>query len=465
MRKNILLLIFINIHVGVLSTQAQENAAPSVHLNYAFPSNDAVLKMQKIKIVQSAFASYFEVNQFTNGYAGLQQTPDNSFGNNNILISSLWDANTAAGIFSTVDYKDTTTFKSRFGGEGDGCKTINPFNWQLNTWYNIAQRAWKSGGRLYIATFINNLSTGKWFHTATLSIPYPNKYLTGNNDAFLENWDGSNTTRNGRFIRKALFKDCWNINTNGTWEKNTRANFSANASAADSARNGIYHNSFDANYDATEDAYYMQHGGTTTPSAFFMGKRTLTLPAQTNQGAAPVLTIPAIATFTAKTVGKTTTFTWSMDDIKSPQLSAKLEIIDVNGRVVHTVEDTVPQKRSIDINSVLINGNYTARLVVRDIFNQLSQTKTISFIVSGIASEYENELVNISPNPARNSFTVEGKDITKIQIMDTVGKVLLSQSVSSNLTTINTSSLPKGLYLVSLAFKNNHIQTKKIVIQ
>jgi hypothetical protein len=465
MRRSKLLLIFISFHVWVLSTQAQENAAPSVHLTYPFPSNDAVLKMQKIKIVQSAFASYFEVNQFTNGYAGLQQTPDNSFGNNNILISSLWDANTLAGIYSTVDYKDTTTFKSRFGGEGDGCKTINPYNWQLNTWYNIAQRAWKSGGRLYIGTFINNLSTGKWFHTATLSIPYPNKYLSGTNDAFLENWDGSNTSRNGRFIRKAFFKDCWNINTAGTWEKNTRANFSANAGAADSARNGIYHNSFDANYDATEDAYFMQHGGTTTPSALFNGKRTLSLPAQTNQGTAPVLTTPVIATFMAKTVAKTTTFTWSMDDTKAPQLSAKLEIIDVNGRVVQTVEDTVPQKRSLDINSLLINGNYTARLVVRDIFNQLSQPKTVSFIISSIASEYEHELVTISPNPTSNSITIEGNNLKKIQIMDALGKVLLSQLVSSNLTTINTASFPKGIYLVALEFKNNFIQTKKIVIQ
>lgn len=81
---------------------AQENAAPSIHMSYFFPSVDAILKMQKIKIVQSAYASYFEVNWFTNGYAGLQQTPDVSYGNSNILISSLWDANTLAGIYSTA---------------------------------------------------------------------------------------------------------------------------------------------------------------------------------------------------------------------------------------------------------------------------------------------------------------------------------------------------------------------------
>jgi hypothetical protein len=103
-----------------LNVHGQENAAPSMHLTYYFPSADAVLKMQKIKIVQSANASYFEVNWFTNGYAGLQQTPDNSFGTPNILLSSLWDANTLGGIFSNVEYVDTKTKSSRFGGEGDG---------------------------------------------------------------------------------------------------------------------------------------------------------------------------------------------------------------------------------------------------------------------------------------------------------------------------------------------------------
>jgi hypothetical protein len=67
--------------LAISPVEAQENAAPSMHLVYDFPSQDAVLKMQKIKIVQSANASYFEVNAFTDGYAGLQQTSDGSYGN------------------------------------------------------------------------------------------------------------------------------------------------------------------------------------------------------------------------------------------------------------------------------------------------------------------------------------------------------------------------------------------------
>ncbi len=71
------------------NTFAQENAAPSMHLTYYFRSADAILKMQKIKIAQSADNSYFEVNSFTNGYAGLQQTSDIAYDSPIILISSL----------------------------------------------------------------------------------------------------------------------------------------------------------------------------------------------------------------------------------------------------------------------------------------------------------------------------------------------------------------------------------------
>ena len=240
---------------GLTPLPAQENAAPSIHLSYYFASSDATLKMQKIKIVQSAYASYFEVNWFTNGYTGLQQTPDTRYGKPNILISSLWDASTAGGIFSTVDYNHPQTIKSRFGGEGDGWKTIHPYDWNLDRWYNLVNRAWRLNGRLYIGTFINDLSTGKWFHTATLSIPFPQKYLNSYNDAFLENWDGRNAAWNGSFIRKAFFKDCWNLTTTGSWQKNMRAYFSANDSEGDRNRNGIYHNSFNGWYDEEENAY------------------------------------------------------------------------------------------------------------------------------------------------------------------------------------------------------------------
>ena len=431
------------------SAKGQENAAPSMHLSYYFPSSDALLKMQKIKIVQSAYASYFEVNWFTNGYAGLQQTPDTRYGKSNILISSLWDPNTAAGIYSYVDYNDPTTVKSRFGGEGDGWKTINPYDWKLNNWYNLVQRAWKSDGILFIATFINDLSTGKWFHSATISIPYPQKYLNSYNDAFLENWDGTNSAWNGSFIRKAFFKDCWNLNTGRSWEKNTRAVCSVNNSDADIRRNGIYHNAFNAWFDATEDAYCMQHGGNTTPSTAFAGGRTLNLPAQTNQGRLPVLTIASVTSVTASRNSGTIKINWVIDALRSPQLSAKMEILNTQGSVVLTMQDTMPQRRDFSLDSELTPGNYSARITVRDIFNQLSDPLTADFTVTGITDIKlpESELT-VYPNPASQTLHFNSKIEGVISIYNLNGEIIFEKSINNDL--INIEKLKNGIYLIKV---------------
>lgn len=551
--------------IGLLSqafeVRAQEHAAPSMHLTYDFPSGDAVLKMQKIKIVQSAYASFFEVNWFTNGYTGLQQTPDTAYGNANILISSLWDVNTTAGIYSTVNYRDSTTDTSRFGGEGDGWKTINPYGWQLNTWYNLVNRSWKSAGQLFIGTFINDLSTGKWLHSATLSIPDPNKYLEATNDAFLENWDGTDTAWDGRFVRKAFFKDCWNLDTTGAWEKNTGAYFSANNSLADSLRNGIYHNSFNAYFDSLEDAYCMQHGGNTTPSAAFNGGRTLNLPAQSNQGTTPVLTVGAITSISASHSNGTTTVSWTTDTYRSPQLAAQVELIDSFGNVLKTVLDTLPERRNCLIYQVLPYGNYTARVTIRDIFNQWSQPVTTSFTVSGplpvalisfkgqlrgvyadlqwqtneaapilqfqvqrsmdgtdfstvhiqpaavgtppthlyhysdplsaydaatvyyrlrivdaggyvafsplvaIRWSVDRDRVEVSPNPASGTLTIQGHNLARALLVDALGRPILQQTLANSGSTISVSSLAKGTYTLLITAVDGRVQTERLVIE
>lgn len=463
-----LLSIFVGIFFMQSSMYAQENAAPSMHLTYYFPSNTAMLKMQKIKITQSAFASYFEVNWWSSGYTGLQQTPDTSYGNSNILISSLWDPNTLQGILASVDYKDPTTFKFRFGGEGDGWKTINPYNWELNKWYNVVNRSWKSGGRLYIGTFINNITTGKWFHTATFSSATTDDFLAGTNDAFLENWDGTNTAWNGSFKRKAFFKDLWNLNAAGVWEKNTSAYFSANNSPGDIVRNGIYHNSFNALYDATENAYMMQHGGSTTPSAAFNNGRTLTLPAQTNQGTSPTLTIVDALTLSANYNAGTTNVNWTIDSYKSPQLVAKVEIINATGTVVKTEQQTLPELRNMAINFPLADGNYTAKLTLQDIFNQFSLPKITNFTVGTALNTNNintNSKVEIYPNPASTFIHIEGANLKTATMIDASGKLLKKHALKQNKNRIDVSNFSKGIYFIMVTDQEQKTYTEKIVVQ
>ena len=352
-----------------------ENAAPSQHLFFTFPS-DAILKMQKVKITKSANTEYFSVNNFAGGYNGLQQTPDKSFGTPNILIASLWDPNTAGKIYARVAYTGAGTVSSRFGGEGDGYKTINPYKWALNTWYNIAIRSWKLNGELFIGTFIQNLSSGTWFHTSTLAIPERTQFLGSGNDAFLENWDGTNPANDGRFERKAFFKDCWNLNTSNVWQKHSSRSFSANAN--DAGRNGIYDRSFNAGYDATEDAYFMEHGGNVKPSAAFGTGRTLSLPDQTNQGSQPVLSVGSVYGVTAKYSGGSVVVNWNVTANLSPQFSSKVEILNAAGTVIQTVNEVLPEKRKATISTTLSAGTNTARVTITDIFNGVSAPVTVN---------------------------------------------------------------------------------------
>lgn len=354
------------------------NAAPSQHLVFSFPG-DASLKMMKVKITQTAYTSYFSVFNWSGGYAGLQHTPDSSSGSAKILIASQWDPNTAGGVLARQAYLGAGTIYSRFGGEGDGAKTINPYNWTLNTWYNFVIRAWKLNGELFIGTFVQNLSNNQWFHTSTLAIPTRTTFLGAGSGAFLENWHGTDPRFDGRFVRKAYFKDCWNRTDAGVWQKSSSRYFSCNAN--DAYRNGIYDLAYNAGFDSGEDAYFMEHGGNVTPSAAFNGGRTLNLPDQTNQASTPALTIGEVSTVSASYNAGVVTVNWTNSSTKSPQFSSTVEIRNASNTVVGSSTETLPQKRSAVISGTLSAGTYTARVTITDIFGGVSTAQTTTFTV------------------------------------------------------------------------------------
>jgi len=85
----------------------------------------------------------------------------------------------------------------------------------------------------------------------------------------------------------------------------------------------------------------------------------------------------------------------------------------------------------------------------------LSDIVTIDFEV--ITSVKENIFDNISvyPNPFSNYIDVSGKElISSIRITNLLGQVVLEQDFDSK-SSINTSQLPNGIYLVTLFSVNN----------
>ena len=77
------------------------------------------------------------------------------------------------------------------------------------------------------------------------------------------------------------------------------------------------------------------------------------------------------------------------------------------------------------------------------------------------------DAINIYPNPVKDNFTISlpEKGLSTLTLLNATGKQILQLQNLRGLTTVNTSDLPKGLYLITV--QNNTLTnsiTKKIVV-
>ena len=96
-------------------------------------------------------------------------------------------------------------------------------------------------------------------------------------------------------------------------------------------------------------------------------------------------------------------------------------------------------------------------------------TQTLTWFLTidaatGIQSFNKSSNVFISPNPATNELTVaSASHIGKIQVIDALGKTVLSHDANyTSQTTINISSLSKGVYFLQINDGTN-VSTKKFI--
>lgn len=80
------------------------------------------------------------------------------------------------------------------------------------------------------------------------------------------------------------------------------------------------------------------------------------------------------------------------------------------------------------------------------------------------------KLFKLQPNPASEDLKIiypgwREADVTRIQIIDLSGVILLSSSVRSSLTVLNITKLPSGFYLVSLFSNDRLVESQKLVKQ
>ena len=63
---------------------------------------------------------------------------------------------------------------------------------------------------------------------------------------------------------------------------------------------------------------------------------------------------------------------------------------------------------------------------------------------------YLNRYVQVSPNPVVDQLTISNAANTNITIIDMVGKPVMAFPATTDKETINVSTLPKGIYLITI---------------
>ncbi|MGB2129290.1 MAG: T9SS type A sorting domain-containing protein [Flavicella sp.] len=75
----------------------------------------------------------------------------------------------------------------------------------------------------------------------------------------------------------------------------------------------------------------------------------------------------------------------------------------------------------------------------------------------------DNNLISYSPNPAGDLLKVSStKTIDQLSLLDMTGKIVSNKNTNSKVTTINTSNLISGIYILKATI-NGKVITKKIV--
>lgn len=110
------------------------------------------------------------------------------------------------------------------------------------------------------------------------------------------------------------------------------------------------------------------------------------------------------------------------------------------------------------------NGNNIALAVAGNYditFNRSSLEYSISTSLN--TDKFATKSLKVYPNPSKTAWNFSSPTtITSIQIIDVVGKIILTKDVNANEFTINASSLPQGMYFAKINSDRNN-QTIKVI--
>ena len=85
-------------------------------------------------------------------------------------------------------------------------------------------------------------------------------------------------------------------------------------------------------------------------------------------------------------------------------------------------------------------------------------------VQANLSSElFEQEKISVYPNPSNSIFNIENDNITKIEVYDLVGKLILKQENEFGVSSFDLNQYPAGIYLIKILNKNNQSNTIKLI--
>ena len=132
----------------------------------------------------------------------------------------------------------------------------------------------------------------------------------------------------------------------------------------------------------------------------------------------------------------------------------------------------VDEDNDVDINLDVTTPNldiYELSLIVSSTTRseEISVLKVKDYIDTRIFTNIDfvdNNDINIYPNPTNNFITIEGNNMTYIEITNITGQTIMKKEVNTNQLTMDLSTYEKGIYFIKIV-KNNKSVTKKIVLE
>lgn len=145
--------------------------------------------------------------------------------------------------------------------------------------------------------------------------------------------------------------------------------------------------------------------------------------------------------------------------------TVKIEVVEGTDLSSLTPTISVSSGATIDPNTGVaqdFSSDVTYTVTAED--GETSQAWIVSVTVYVGVNDVELNNVDIYPNPFANSLTISNlENVSSVMVNNVIGQNVMKVNVTGNEVVLNTESLQKGIYLITIVDNNNNMRTEKMI--